>query len=271
MKSKLYLAPLLGVLTTLVIPAQANLPWTSAPVLMTERIKGADRRTQSALRPHNITNVSMQDFPSSKGTSMPKQLDALDNGSFTLQASEKNQGNYHWISASDAQGLKFASTVHYFSNPGPAPRQMLKQSKAPLEIRPLDLPREHNRYRANESWDFMILAEGKPLPDAEVLLQTSNETSATLTSDADGIVSVNFPDDFATFAEKHAHHNMGHAGHGRKSAQFVLSVTHDNKVSAFNYSYAEDAFNNKLVLPAVGLAFSGSLITGLFLFRRRSA
>ncbi len=271
MKSKIYLAPLLGVLATLVVPAQANLPWTSAPVLIPERVKGADRRTKSAFRPHNISSISMQDFPSSKGISTPKPLDALEDGSFALQTGGKNQGNYHWITASDAQGLKFASTVHYFSSPGPAPRQMLKQTKSPLEIRPLDLPREHNRYRANESWDFMVLAEGKPLADADVLLQTSNQTSVTLTSDADGIVSVKFPDDFASFAEKHAHHNMGHAAHGRKSAQFVLSLTHDNKVSAFNYSYAEDAFTNKLVLPAVGLAFSGSLITGLFLFRRRSA
>ncbi len=116
-----------------------------------------------------------------------------------------------------------------------------------------------------------MLSQGKPLANATVSLETSNDTTATMTSNASGIVSVNFPDDFAAFAEKHKGHDMGHASHGRKSAQFALSVEHDNQTSAFNYKYGEDAFTNKSIVPAVGLAFGGSLITGFFLFRRRSA
>jgi hypothetical protein len=148
---------------------------------------------------------------------------------------------------------------------------MLKQSKLPLEIKPVNLPREHQRFRANETWDFIVLSQGKPLANATVLLETSNDTTATMTSDANGIVSVNFLDDFATYAEKHKGHDMGHVSHGRKYAKFALSVEHDNQTSAFNYKYGEDAFTNKSIVPAVGLAFSGSLITGIFLFRRRSA
>ncbi len=213
----------------------------------------------------------MQDFPSSKGESIPNELNATGDGSFSMKIGGKNQGNYHWLTATDDQESRFASTVHYFSNPGPAPRQMLKQSKLPLEIKPVNLPREHQRFRANENWDFIVLSQGKPLANATVSLETSNDTTATMTSNASGIVSVNFPDDFAAFAEKHKGHDMGHASHGRKSAQFALSVEHDNQTSAFNYKYGEDAFTNKSIVPAVGLAFGGSLITGFFLFRRRSA
>ncbi len=271
MKRLIYLAPVWGVLASLAVPLQASVNWTSAPVLIPERIKGADRRTQSAFRPHNMSNVLMQDFPSSKGESIANELNAIGDGSFSIKIGDKIQGNYHWLTAADSEGLHFASTVHYFSSPGPAPRQMLKQNKLPLEIKPVNLPREHQRFRANENWDFIVLSQGKPLADASVALDTSNGTTTTMTSDANGIVSVSFPDDFAAFAEKHKGHDMGHASHGRKSAQFALSVEHDNKTSAFNYKYGEDAFTNKSVLPAIGLAFSGSLITGIFLFRRRSA
>ena len=271
MNSKIYLTLALLLTPGLMIPAQASLRWTSAPVLTPERIKGADRRTQSAFRPQNFEATSLEDFPSSKQISTAKALDALDDGRFVLKTAGKNEGNYHWISASDKQGLKFASTVHYFSNPGPAPRRMLTQSKAPLEIRPLNLPREHGRYRANESWDFMVLADGKPLPNAEVLFETSNDSSSQLISNTNGIVSVRFPDDFAAFAEKHAHHDMGgHSAHGRTTAQFAISVTHNDRISAFNYRYAEDAFTDKLLWPAYGLAAAGSLITGFFLFGRKA-
>lgn len=272
MKKLIYLTPVCAVLISLATPSHANLNWTSAPLLIAERIKGGDRRSQSAFRPHNMSNALIKDFPSSKGESIPTELNAVGDGSFSLKTDAKNQGNYHWLTAADSAGLHFASTVHYFSNPGPAPRQMLKQNKLPLEIKPVDLPREHQSFRANESWNFIVLSEGKPLADANVVLDTSNGTTATMTTNADGIFNVSFPDDFAAFAERHKGHDMGgHASHARKSAQFVLSVEHNNKVSAFNYKYAEDAFSNKSVVPAVGYALSASLFTGFFLFRRRSA
>ncbi len=258
-------------LITLALPLQANLSWTDAPVLMQERIKGADRRAQSAFRPLKLTNPTLQDYPPSKGISTPNELSAVGDGSFTMKIGGKNQGNYHWLSAVDKEGLTFASTIHYFSSPGPAPRQMLKQLKVPLEIKPIDLPREHQRFRANESWNFIALSEGKPLANANIQFDTSNGSSQTLSTNSDGIVAVTFPDDFEAYAEKHKNHNNGHASHGRKSAQFAVSIKHNNMTSAFNYKYGEDAFTNKAVFPAVGILFGGSLITGIFLFRRSAA
>lgn len=269
MKRLIYLIPAWAVLTTLALPLQANVNWTSAPVLIPEKINAGDRRSQSAFRPHNMNNALMRDFPSSKGESIADELDAVGDGSFRLKVAGDNQGNYHWLSATDGAGLRYAATVHYFSNPGPAPRQMLRQNKLPLEIKPVDLPREHQSFRANEDWKFIVLSEGKPLANANMVLETSNGTSTSITTNAHGIATVNFPDDFAAYAEKHKNHSNSHATHARPSAQFALSIQHDGKTSAFNYKYGEDAFNNKSVLPALGLAFSGSLITGIFLFSRR--
>lgn len=271
MKSYLRLSAIPAVLLIMSLPLQASLSWTSAPLLLSEKVKGGDRRSQSAFRPINLNSTSVKDFPASKGESIPYDLKAKGDGSFIMQAGSKNQGNYHWFTAVDEGSLRYASTVNYFANPGPAPRQMLRQKKLPLEIRPIDLPREHNRYRANENWDFIVLAEGKPLANTGVLLETSNGSSTSMTTNTDGIVSVTFPDDFAAFAEKHKNHDMGHAGHGRPTAKFVISVQHENKTSAFNYQYGEDAYTSKAVSPAIGYALSASLFTGFFLFKRRSA
>jgi hypothetical protein len=263
--------PVIFLLSTLVFPAQAAINWTSAPIITSVNIKGADRRSESAFRPLNISQASMQDYPPAKGESKPDDLTALGDGSFKIKLTDKSPGNYHWLTATDAQGLRFASTVHYFANPGPSPRKTLQQIKLPLEIKPLNLPREHQRFRANENWDFIVLADGKPVARTQVEMETSNGSKATLTTDNNGIVSVNFPDDFAAYAEKHKNHAMGHASHGRKSAQFVLSVEYHDRTSAFNYRYAEDAFNNKLILPALGLAFAGSLVTGILTLGRKAA
>lgn len=272
MKRQLKISAISAALLIMAVPLQASISWTSAPLLLPEKVKGGDRRSQSAFRAHHINTAIVKDFPPASEESKPGELKAQDNGSFIMQPAGKNQGNYHWFSAVDKEALRFASTVNYFSSPGPAPRQMLKQNKSPLEIKPVDLPREHQRFRANESWDFIVLTDGKPLPATRVLLETSNGSSISMTTNSEGIVSVTFPDDFAAFAEKHKNHDMGgHASHGRQSAQFVVSVQHENKTSAFNYQYGEDAFTNKAVLPAVGYALSASLFTGFLLFRRRAA
>ena len=63
-----------------------------------------------------------------------------------------------------------------------------------LEIKPLQLPREHNQYRANETWRFQTTFQGKPIAlKPSVQLATSNGTRQTLTSDAQGQVELTFP------------------------------------------------------------------------------
>jgi hypothetical protein len=268
----------------LAMPLSAFSAWTDAPMLQPERVKGGDRRAQSLFRPRNLTVAQMVEFAPSSSTSAPKTLQSADDGRFLMNTSGRGEGNYHWVQAQSEDGLRSASTVHYFSNPGPSPRQLLKQQKLPLEIRPVDLPREHRRFRANETWTFEVLHQDSPLAGVPVTLETSKGTRQTMTTDQDGTFNLTFPDDFQQQLEDpHRHHRNhaaksapnaaggGHMGHRRQSAKFVVSATHDGMTSAFNYKYSPDAFNNKSLFPAVGLLFGGSLITGLVLFRRRSS
>ncbi len=269
MKHRFIKAILFSSLLSLTIPALAEVSWTSAPVLMAERIKGGDRRSQSGFRPVNISTEKVLDYPSSKSKSIPKSLKNTGNGVFTMQTGGRNEGNYHWVTAEGSNGLQYASTVHYFSNPGPAPRKMLKQSKVKLDIRPLDLPREHQQFRSNESWKFIVFSDGVPLKNKAINFDTSNGSQLKFETDSKGIFNLMFPADFKD--DPHRHHREGHASHRPASAKFVVSVSHNEITSAFNYKYSEDAYTNKTVLPAVGILFAGSLVTGIALFRRRSA
>jgi hypothetical protein len=253
----------------LALSAQASVDWTSAPLLKMERVKGGDRRSQSKFRPVNLTTEQIVEFPPAKGESTPNPLDAVGDGSY--QINTRGVGNYHWLKAQAVDAQRFASTVKYFSNPGPSPRRMLAQDKTRLEIRPIDLPREHNRYHANESWDFQVMLDGKPVANTTVIMDTSKGSKLQATTNEQGIANLTFPDDFNKNPDPHAHHRGGHGGHRRPSAEFAVWTEHQGMTSAFNYSYSPDVFTNKAVLPAIGLVFAGSLITGFGLFRKRSA
>jgi len=263
------------------MPSSAKVDWSEAPMLKPERVKGGDRRSQSLFRPINLEVDEIVEYTPTDSTSTARTLESFGDGRFLMNTSGRGEGNYHWVQGSSVDGARFASTVHYFSNPGPAPRKLLRQNKIQLEIRPVDLPREHRRFRANETWAFEVLWEEKPLTGASISLETSNGTVQTLATDDQGVFKLTFPDDFQTAGDTHQQHqhhgakkekkNSGHSGHRRRSAKFVVTVAHNGITSAFNYKYSPHAFTNKSVLPAVGLLFGGSLITGAFLFRRRSA
>lgn len=244
--------------------------WTSVPLLLPAPAKGGDRRTQSLVKPVNLTSGQVMVHPPAKGDSPspPWAAEAQEGGAFAVKS--RGAGNYHRLTATTADGKRIASTVHYFSNPGPAPYSLLQQEVAALEIRPLQLPREHNQYRANETWEFQALYDGKPMPYVTVQLETSNGTRRSQPSNGLGQFGVTFPDDFQPKAAGHQHHGAEHGGHGgMEQAQFALSVQYEGITSAFNYKYAPDAFADKLVLPAVGFVFAGMLLASPLLLRRR--
>nr|VFJ56390.1 MAG: hypothetical protein BECKDK2373C_GA0170839_105317 [Candidatus Kentron sp. DK]VFJ62772.1 MAG: hypothetical protein BECKDK2373B_GA0170837_11164 [Candidatus Kentron sp. DK] len=250
----------------------ADTAWTSAPLLLPERSTG-DRRMEARFRPVNLEARQVVEFPPSEGRSEPRALPVAEEGGFTLRTVGRGDGNYHWVVAWDATEKRIASTVHYFSNPGPAPRRMLQQDKAALEIRPVDLPREHRRFRANETWWFRVLFQGKPLAGAPARLETANGTRRDLFTDGEGRIALTFPDDFPVKEQRRGHPAGSHSGHGgghrRPSARFVLGVHHMGVTGAFNYRYSPDAFTHKAILPAAGLLLGGMLVTGVLLLGRR--
>jgi hypothetical protein len=189
-------------------------------------------------------------------------------GAFKVDAGKI--GNYHWLQAGETSqlGVLTASTAHYFANPGPAPTAMLHLAKAELEIVPQPLPREHWRYRAGETWRFLVRFQGRPLANTGVRLETSGGTQQVFRTGADGVVRVRFPADVAEPAAKGGH------DHGRGGQnQFVLAVGLTDPagryhLTGFNHVYGAAADAGRSLPMGLGFLALGGLIA-LPLTRRR--
>lgn len=221
-----------------------------------------------------LTNLRATDVEVRNGKGGLQEPDkaTVEDGGFKVGTA--GVGNYHWLQASEdsAAGRFTASTAHYFANPGPAPTAMLLVSKADLEIVPQPLPREHWRYRAGETWRFLVRFKGRPLADTGLRLETSGGTQQVLKTDANGLVKVTFPDDVKAPTR---HGASGHANHGRgPENRFVLAVGLTEPggryhLTGFNHSYGE-AYDAGRSLP-MGLGFLalGGLLATPLTFRRK--
>lgn len=193
------------------------------------------------------------------------------NGGFKLSADKV--GNYHWVQARENSplGVVTASTAHYFSNPGPAPTSMLLLPKAELEIVPQPLPREHWRYRAGETWAFLVRFHGQPMANVGVRLETSGGTQEVLRTDARGMVQVTFPSDVAEAVPKGGH-DHGRGGQNR----FVLAVGHTDAsgryyLTAFNHVYGAAADAGRSLPAGLGfLALGGLMAVPLVIHRKEN-
>src|SRR5690606_3340201 len=99
----------------------------------------------------------------------------------------RGTGNYYWASARSERpdAVVTASTVHYFSNPGRAPTELLARPKGELELTPERLPREHAQYREGEEWPFLVRFRGEPLAGAVLALETEHGTTDAFRTGAD--------------------------------------------------------------------------------------
>jgi len=175
---------------------------------------------------------------------------------------------------------------------------MLKQNKLPLEIKPVNLPREHQRFRALENWPFQVLYQNKPLAEASVLLETSKGSREQYQTDENGLIDLVLADDFKQELKQglmqeqepgqeqqpkhkqqteHKHHagqkqakNKSHHRR-RQSAHFVLSVQHQGMSSAFNAKYSPEPFQQKSILTSIILIIISMAIAWHILYRRKSA
>ncbi|MEW6132523.1 MAG: hypothetical protein AB1591_05070 [Pseudomonadota bacterium] len=201
------------------------------------------------------------------GFGSPKRLPVRKSG-FGVSAGKT--GNYHWLQATEksALGVTTASTAHYFAAPGPAPTAMLQLPKAELEIVPQPLPREHWRYRAGETWSFLVRFWGEPLANTDVRLKTSGGARREYRTDERGIARVHFPLDATSGA-----HAVGH-DHGRpEQHRFVLSVDvkgADGRryLTTFNHHYGPPAGAGRSLPLGLGFLALGGLIALPLAMRR---
>ena len=151
-----------------------------------------------------------------------------------------------------------------FSNPGDSPAALLKERRHELEIIPEPLPREHGSYRESEKWRFLVRHEGVPQAGQKVTLETEFGSRASFLTDAAGYATVLFPRDF-----RPAKDGREAGGHGPRRAKFVLATEKDglgrHYVTAFNYTYGQDADRNRSVgwgafFGALGMAAATPLL-----------
>lgn len=253
---------------SLILPAAAQPEragsWTAYPLIVT---RSAHNRVRMQLSPQGLHADHLMIYPSTQARDNGQawRIELKDNKGM-LQT--RGKGGYYWIQArEEAQGMiRMASSVQYFSNPGPAPRSMLAVTKGELEIRPLRLPREHRHYRANEQWPFQVLYKGLPLAGANVELQTQQGSTEPLQTDSQGYIQVRFPDDFP-LDDDSSHH-----GHRRQRAGFVLTASlkqGDKQIlSSFNYHYTPRAYANKSLWLGTVFAVLGMAVASPLLRRR---
>lgn len=251
---------------------QAARGWTSYPLIVRAMTKGMNERGAPIMM---VTKNFQPDKRSAYAPSgdAPRELEMTLGGAQLEPLPEV--GNYYWITAREELDDKIivASTSHYFTSPGPAPAKMLLMKKHELELIPQPLPREHGRYRENEDWKFLLRYNGQPLPNQTVNLETQNGSKASFTSDAQGIATVHFPEDFKQAAAKKE--GGGGHDHGPRSVPFVLETEYaaggKQYVTAFNYVYGADAYTGRSLAWGTGFTLFGMLLASPLLRRKPDA
>jgi len=219
----------------------------------------------------NIRAGQMMAYASFEGSQPPQAIDMPMTDGIAALTPTKGTGGYYWLSASEERDNRVINiaSITYFSNPGPAPREMLTTQKSELTIAPVSLPREHNHFQSGDREQFQVRYQNGPVANAEVWFMTSMGTETLLKSDDNGFVTIQFSDDFPAPG---AAHNQ-HANHGQLSNEFVL-MTHLNAhsktfISAFNYHYQPGPFRDKSRALALGLLVM-SLLLAVPMYRRRT-
>jgi hypothetical protein len=241
--------------------------WTGHPLLKTRM--SSENRELVTIAPQNVVAGGIDAYSNNlKEEHAHRQLPLEMAGA---KLDKPASGGFHWLSAREEQADKVlvASTVYFFGERGAKdPTAMFMQRKHELEIIPQPFPREHARYRADESWKFLTRFNGNPLPNLKVVLETQNGTKLELVSDAQGIVTVHLPDDFKAEEQKEA----GKHGRGMPGADFVLVSEHvegsKTYLTAFNSSYGKNAYDKRSLALGLGFTLLG-MIGAVPLLRQR--
>jgi hypothetical protein len=159
------------------------------------------------------------------------------------------------------------SAIRYLSLQGRpskiSPTKLTALPKASLEIVPNPLHREHDRYTASKSYQFILRFHDKALANTTVSLETHNTPAQTVTTDAAGKFTITLPNDFK---------NVQIGRSENKPSEFLLST---------QYRDGETLYQSSLTMPyslnpndywqsqtyGAGAIFIGFL-GGLFLYQR---
>jgi hypothetical protein len=147
-------------------------------------------------------------------TSVPLKI---EHGSVTLPRTGVD--NYHALVVEREWGDSRETLIRYqymHGKPsGHSTQELTAAEKAAFEIVPSPVPREHQHYRSDESWAFLLRLNGEAADGVPVVLETSHGTLVEGVSDGDGVVHLRIPDDFPDLIE---------GARDRRSAEFTVSA-----------------------------------------------
>lgn len=244
--------------------AASVVTWTQQPLLLPETTRR--ERDTARLRAFGITASSLTVHAPAGEPAVRQREFSLSDGVAHISSAAPKIGNYHWVVLREVSpaGIRVASTVWYFSNPGASPENLLAKPKHELEIVPQPLPREHGQYRESEKWRFLVRLYGKPMAGQRLTLETEFGSRSHFVTDAEGFATVLFPRDFPTEPP---------GGHGRPSAAFVLSTEHaegeHRYQTAFNLRYGPDADRGRSLAWGAAFGLAGMLAATPLLRRRQ--
>jgi hypothetical protein len=244
--------------------------WTKQPLLLPVMGQRGERGS-AVLRPAGIEVTELRVFAPDGPEERRQVAYPVGPEGAKFQPAAPKVGNYHWVVArqeSDAE-VRVASTAWYFSNPGKAPTDLLKQVRHELEIIPDPLPREHGNYRESDKWRFLVRWQGKPLASQPLAMETEFGSRSSVLADAAGYATVVFPRDFRPPREGE------HSGHGGpRRAKFVLATEKTDAgkryLTAFNYRYSPDPDRDRSLGWGATFGLIG-MVAALPLLRRRAA
>ncbi len=246
--------------------------WTRQPVLLPTTNRGGDRAS-AVLKPRGIEAATVTVYaPGGPEARLRVDYPVGPEGA-RIESAAPQAGNYHWVVARQeipgaVPEVRVASTAWYFSNPGPAPTELLRRSRHELEIIPDPLPREHGNYRESEKWRFLVRLQGRPLAGQPLTLETEFGSRTTAQTDDQGYATVLFPRDFKAAS------GDGTGGHGRRRAGFVVATEREDGgrryLTAFNHGYAQDDDRDRSLAWGAAFGLVG-MIGALPLLRRRAA
>jgi hypothetical protein len=187
----------------------------------------------------------------------------VEHGSITLPRTGVD--NYHAVIVEKDSGHLKKALIRYEylrgKPSGHSTNELTAAEKTTLEIVPDPVPREHQHYRSDQIWNFILRFKGTPAAGIPVILETSHGTRVNAVSDSEGKVSLNIPDDFP---------NLTEGERDRRTAEFSISAEmKDTGILYQTLLSAEYRVNpGHWQSSGLGVAITGlGLLTGVFLGR----
>jgi len=172
-------------------------------------------------------------------------------------------GNYHALVASgEIEGKNYFATTYIYKHGRPSkvsPTKLTAIAKATLEIRPIHLPREHDRYSADKKYGFRLYFKGKPLAKKSIAFSTTNGTKLNFTSNQNGAFKVVLPSDFKEVKKTRR---------GNRPANFILTSTYQNYHTTLTMPYHINPNNHFQSIPYGILIMLLGMLAGFFIYRR---